>query len=292
MEEPKKKREKQSNVVFRFIATVYINLFLLLVMILGLGSQIVCFFLFFPLIICNKKARVTIFGYCFRICMYFILSPLNPFWKLKIIRKPKKGYKTSKTLLFVNHLSSLDPWIVNACTLQWNLKYVFKASLFRIPIGGQALYLSGDIPIYFTKGKGGWEIKPGGVAEIMKMCKEYQDMNIGTVVFPEGTRSLTGQLQFFKAGFFKFAIENNCEILPCALHASGNLWNVKSKLFGIGTVYLSFGEPFHPAPGMTVDELKEKTRNAIFELIKEFPDYDPETDKLATEMTKSRGHGL
>lgn len=292
MEEPQKKRDKQSNVVIRFIGTVYICFLIVLAMTLALVSQIVCFVLFFPLIICSKKARVTIFGYCFRISMTLILSPLNPFWKLKIIRKPKKGYNPSKTLLFVNHLSSLDPWVMNSGTVQWNVKYVFKASLFRIPIAGQALYLGGDIPIYFTKGKGGWEVKPGSVAEVMKTCKEYQSMNIGTVVFPEGTRSLSGQLQFFKPGFFKFAIENNCEILPCALHGTRNLWKVKSKLFEIGTVYLSIGEPFYPTPGMTVDELKEKTRNAIFELIKEFPDYDPETDKLATEMTRSRGHGL
>ncbi|GAB68143.1 acyltransferase [Plasmodium cynomolgi strain B] len=292
MEEPQKKRDKQSNVVIRFIVTVYIYFFILLLMILALVLQIICFVLFFPLIICNKKARVTIFGYCFRISMYLMWCPLNPFWRIKIIRKAKKGYKTSKTLLFVNHLSSLDPWVVNAATVQWNLKYVFKASLFRIPIGGQSLYLAGDIPIHFTKGKGGWEVKPGSVVKVMNTCKEYQDMNISTVVFPEGTRSLTGQLQFFKAGFFKFAIENNCEILPCALHASGKLWNVRSRLFDIGTAYFSIGEAFYPTPGMTVDELKEKTRNAILELIKEFPDYDPETDKLATEMTKSRGHGL
>ncbi|ANQ09826.1 Acyltransferase [Plasmodium coatneyi] len=292
MEDLQRRRDKQANVIIRLIGTLYIYFLIVLVMTLALVSQMICFVLFFPLIICSKEARVTIFGYCFRICMYFILCPLNPFWKLQIIRKPKKGYTPSKTLLFVNHLSSLDPWVVNAATLQWNLKYVFKASLFRIPIAGQALYLGGDIPIYFTKGKGGWEVKPGSVAEVMRTCKEYQGMNISIVVFPEGTRSLSGQLQFFKPGFFKFAIENNYEILPCALHGSGKLWKVKSILFNVGTAYLSFGEPFYPTPGMTVDELKEKTRYAIFDLIKEFPDYDPETDKLATEMTKSRGHGL
>ncbi|SCO69007.1 1-acyl-sn-glycerol-3-phosphate acyltransferase, putative [Plasmodium vivax] len=292
MEEPQKKGDKQSNVVIRLIATAYIYFFILVLVALAFVSQLLCIVVFFPLIICNKKARVTIFGYCFRIAMYFMWCPLNPFWRLKIIRKAKKGYKPSKTIIFINHLSSLDPWVINAGTVQWNLKYVFKASLFRIPIAGPTLYLAGDIPIHFTKGKGGWEVKPGSVVEVMRTCKEYQDMNIGTVVFPEGTRSINGQLQLFKAGFFKFAIENNCEVLPCALHASGKLWNVKSKLFELGTAYLSIGEPFYPTPGMTVNQLIEKTRNAIFELIKEFPDYDPETDKLATEMVKTRGHGL
>ncbi|KJP87748.1 hypothetical protein AK88_02643 [Plasmodium fragile] len=292
MEEPKKKKDKQSNVIIRLIVTTYMYVLISFAMVLAPILQMICIVLFLPLIICSKKARLTILSYCFRICMFLALSPLNPFWKLKTIRKPRKGYRPTTTVLFVNHLSSLDPWVVNAVTVSWNLKYVFKASLLRIPFGGQAIYLSGDMPIHFTKGKGGWEVKPGSVAQVMKTCKEYQSMNMGTIVFPEGTRSLTGQLQFFKPGFFKFAIENNCEILPCALHGSGKLWPVKAKLVDMGTVYFSFGEPFYPTPGMTVDQLIEKTRNAIFELIKEFPDYDPETDKLATEMTKWRGHGL
>ncbi|GAW82643.1 1-acyl-sn-glycerol-3-phosphate acyltransferase [Plasmodium gonderi] len=292
MDDSIKKRYKQSHVVIRFLITVYIKIFLFILLTLALGCQIICIILFFPLIICNKKARVTILGYCFRLFMCLMWCPLNPFWKLKIIRKAKKGYKVSKTLLFCNHLSSLDPWIVNAGVIQWNLKFVFKSSLYNVPIGGQALYLSGDIPVYFTKGKGGWEVKQGGTEEVMKLCKLYQNMNISTVVFPEGTRSITGELQFFKTGFFRFAIENNCEILPCALHATNNVWPIKSKLHDMGTVYFSVGEPFYPTPGMTVEQLIEKTRNSILDLIKEFPDYDPQIDKLATEATKLRGHGL
>lgn len=40
-------------------------------------------------------------------------------------------------------------------------------------------------------------------------------------------------------------------------------------------MYISYGEPFRPTQGMTVEELANKTRNIIFDLIKEFPDYDP-----------------
>ncbi|SCP02924.1 1-acyl-sn-glycerol-3-phosphate acyltransferase, putative [Plasmodium malariae] len=292
MECSKHKGEKASNLIFRLFVFIFITTELLFSMVFALVTQILCGLIFFPLVVFSKKARLTIFGFCFKFAMYLIFTPLNPFWRLKIIRKPRKGYSPTGTLLFFNHLSSLDPWVAAASTLWWCTKFVFKSSLFKIPMGGLILYLAGDIPIYFTQGKGGWEVKPGGVEDIMKKCKKYKDLNISTVVFPEGTRSLNGQLQLFKSGFFRYAIENNCEILPCAIHGTNNMWPVKGKMLDIGTAYVSFGEPFYSTENMTVDELKEKTRNAIFELIKDFPDYDPERDTLSTEITRIRGHGI
>ncbi|SBT43370.1 1-acyl-sn-glycerol-3-phosphate acyltransferase, putative (LPAAT) [Plasmodium ovale wallikeri] len=292
MENSKKSTYKPSNIIIRLFVSAYISVLLIFLMTFAVVSQFICFILFFPIILYSREAKITIFGYCFRIAMYTICSPLNPFWRVKLIRKPKKGYYPYRTLLMSNHLSSLDPWLISAYTLKWNIKFIFKASLFKVPIGGLALYFAGDIPIYFTKGKGGWEVKSGGVDSVMKQCREYQDLNICLTIFPEGTRSLNGQLQLFKSGFFRFAIENNSEILPFVVHGTSKLWPVRGKLLDMGTAYISFGDPIQPTPGMTVDQLKEKTRNAMLELIKEFPDYDPEVDTLATEMSNIRGHGF
>ncbi|CRH01483.1 1-acyl-sn-glycerol-3-phosphate acyltransferase, putative [Plasmodium relictum] len=292
MEKEKKKKEQNTNFYLRVFISFYIFSLILISLVISLSSQLIACVLFFPLFLYSKRARLLILGACFKYCCYFVCSPLNPFWKIRVIRRCKENYKPTRTLLIINHLSSVDPWIISACTLPWEMKFVFKSTLFRIPIAGQSLFLSGDIPIYFTKEKGGWAIKPGGKEKLMKICREYQDLNIGTAVFPEGTRSLTGQLQLFKSGFFRFAIENNCEILPCALHGTNKVWPVKSKLLDKGTMYFSFGEPFRPTPDMTYQELKDKTRNAIFDLIKEFPDYDPEKDKLLNEYSRVRGHGL
>lgn len=282
----------KTNYYFRVFISVYILLYIMITIICGFLLQVLCTIIFFPLFLYNKKCRLVFLGHCLKVCTYCVFSICNPFWKIKIIRKCKKGYKPSKTLLISNHLSSLDPWVINRCTFPWELKYVFKSTLLKVPFGGPSLLMSGDIPIYFTKEKGGWGIQPGCVEKIMNTCKEYQQLNIGTVIFPEGTRSITGQLQLFKPGFFRFAIENNCEILPCALHGSNKLWPVKSNLLDTGTVYFSFGDPFYPTEGMTCDELKEKTRNAILQLLKGFPDYDPEVDKLLNEPIKKRDHGF
>ncbi|CRG94638.1 apicoplast 1-acyl-sn-glycerol-3-phosphate, putative [Plasmodium gallinaceum] len=292
MENNEEKKEQKTNFYFRLIISFHIFMLMLISLVISLCFQLISCVLFLPLLIYSKRIRLIILGASFKCCCYFVCSPLNPFWKVKVIRKCKKNYKPTKTLLFINHLSAVDPWVITSCILPWEMKFAFKSTLFRIPIAGQSLYLSGDIPVYFSKGRGGWEVKPESKEKLMKTCKEYSDLKIGIAVFPEGTRSLSGQLQLFKSGFFKFAIENNCEILPCALHGSNKAWPIKSKLLDKGTMYFSFGEPFYPTPGMTYQELMDKTRKAIFDLIKEFPDYDPEKDKLLNEYPQVRGHGI
>lgn len=289
---PAKKHRTTTNYYCRLLFSGYVTLFIIFSLICSFFLQILCTIIFFPLFLYDKKYRLLYLGRCLKFCTFCVFLACEPFWKVKVIRKCKKGYKPKKTLLIANHLSALDPWVINRCIFPWELKYVYKSSLMKVPFGGQCLLMSGDIPIYFTKEKGGWGVQQGSIKKIMNLCKEYQDLNIGTVVFPEGTRSITGQLQLFKPGFFRFALENNCEILPCALHGSNKLWPVKSMLLDVGTVYFSFGEPFYPSDGMTCDELKEKTRLAILQLLQGFPDYDPEVDKLLNEPVKTREHGI
>ncbi|EWC73742.1 hypothetical protein C923_05557 [Plasmodium falciparum UGT5.1] len=292
MEIDVKKKYKHSNILIRLILTIYIYIVMFLTLSFSLICQLSSLVIFFPLFLYSKKAKLYILGLCIQFGAYLLCSFINPFWKLVIIRKSKKKYEPTNTILFINHLSSVDPWVVNATTFPWPIKFVFKSSLLKIPIGGQALYFSGSIPLHFTKDKGGWGVKQGEVQKIMNICKEYQDMNIPLAIFPEGTRSVQGHLQLFKSGFFRFAIENNCEILPCALHGTNKVWPLKSSLFDKGTIYFSFGEPFKPTPGMTYEQLRDKTRMIMYEMIKEFPDYDPEVDTLAKEFSQARGHGF
>ncbi|KEG04512.1 1-acyl-sn-glycerol-3-phosphate acyltransferase [Plasmodium vinckei vinckei] len=286
------KPKKYDSPIIGVLISVYISTVLIVLILLAFLFDILVIILFFPIILYSRRFRLAIFGYSLKFFMKLVVSWLNPFWNIKVLKNLKKGYNPSNAIVFSNHLSSLDAWVINYTWYKYNIKFICKKSLFKLPICGQLIALSDEVPIAFGKGKGGWEVTKEAKEKAMTLAKEFNDLKYPLMVFPEGTRSNNGKLQLFKMGFFKFALQNNMEIIPCALHGSNNLWTVGSILFKRGTVYVSYGEPFRPTPGMTVPELAEKTRNIIFEMIKEFPDYDPNIDQLSMEFPESRGQGI
>lgn len=203
------------------------------------------------------------------------------------------SYWPTSTILMSNHLSAADPWFLSASIFPWEFKFVFKHGIQYIPIAGWTIKLAGDVPIHFTRDKGGWGTKPGAVKQMMNRCADLLSLGIGTAVFPEGTRSRSGRLQPFKDGFFRFCVERGAPILPCVLHNQQSVWPLRTQLLDAGQVYCAFGDPIYPQ-GKEVVELKRETRHAMIELLKLCPSFDmkatppfPETAQI-----KSRGQGL
>ncbi|OEH75553.1 acyltransferase domain-containing protein [Cyclospora cayetanensis] len=164
--------------------------------------------------------------------------------------------------------------------------YVVKHSLLSVPIAGWAQYLAGCLSVQFTRERGGWGTQPG--AEALHALSD----GICVVVFPEGTRSVTGRLQPFRNGFFRLAVDNpDIYILPVALHNNFRLWPVTSKLLYPGTSYVAAGELISPK-GLTVEQLRDKTHEAIFDLLKLSPEFDALQEQPLTELAVSREHGL
>ena len=58
--------------------------------------------------------------------------------------------------------------------------------------------------------------KVGIVAKTYKLKKELVD-GISTVIFPEGTRTKTGEMGRFKQGAFKIAMDLNLPVVPLSL---------------------------------------------------------------------------
>lgn len=256
--------------------------------------QLILWFLFFPLWIYKPRLKSIIMGTIFHGfgCAHGFF--LNPFWRFVLVNPPPSGYEPSDTLVMVNHTSGADAWIAARAIFPWGLKFVFKADLLKVPIAGWALALSGDIPIHFTKEKGGWGTPQGAVQRMMKEVKENLNMGLGEIVFPEGTRSKYGRLQPFKDGFFRFAVDNKCEILPCVIHNAQKIWPMGSSLLDMGTVYFAFGKPTRPKENETVQGLKSRIRNEMIELQRLCPLFDPEVEKPMgeNEYRSSRGQGF
>lgn len=130
---------------------------------------------------------------------------INPGWSFEI--KGADPQKISKpTIVVANHQSFLDLPLLYL--LPWSMKWVAKKSLFKIPIFGWIIYMTGQIAI---------ERKSMRSAQKIDKLVEPIQKGIPGMIFPEGTRTETGDLKRFKKGAFKLAQRYNFNILPVVL---------------------------------------------------------------------------
>jgi len=115
-------------------------------------------------------------------------------------------------LICANHTSLLDPPAVGvACPLP--VAFLAKLELFRIPVFGWLIGALQSIPVDRS------QLSKGTLAEIARMLEG----GIPVLVFPEGTRSRTGQLGTGKAGLGLLARKMAVPLVPAYVHGT-SLW--------------------------------------------------------------------
>ena len=85
------------------------------------------------------------------------------------------------------------------------------------------------------------------------------------IMFPEGTRSATGELQRFKKGAFVLAIQTGADIVPAAIAGSRAVMRKNSFLVHAGTIVIRLGDPL-PVGSLTIadrDRLMKDTKEAL-----------------------------
>jgi 1-acyl-sn-glycerol-3-phosphate acyltransferase len=88
-------------------------------------------------------------------------------------------------------------------------------------------------------------------------------------MFPEGTRSATGELQPFKKGAFVLAVEGGADVVPTAVVGSRAIMRKHSLLIHPGTITVRFGDPI-PVAGMSGEgreQLMRDSREAVARLL-------------------------
>jgi 1-acyl-sn-glycerol-3-phosphate acyltransferase len=181
-------------------------------------------------------------------------ATLNPLWQFRysgtMPRNPRHPY-----VVVSNHESFADILLISH--LPWEMKWLSKAELFRIPIMGWMMWLAGDIPV--KRGFG-----PSAV-EAMERCRKALRQRVSVMIFPEGTRSRTAELLPFKDGAFRLAVEAGVPILPLALSGTGTALPKHGWRFGRSAAHLRVLEPVDTA-GLTladVPALKARVRDLI-----------------------------
>src|SRR5919205_4349478 len=186
---------------------------------------VICILLWFPLLLLVRLLALPfdrgnyVTGYLFR-RIGPVMATLNPLWRFRysgtMPDNPRRPY-----VVVSNHESFADILLISH--LPWEMKWLSKAELFRIPFLGWMMQLAGDVPV--KRGFG-----PSAV-EAMARCKEILGQRVSVMIFPEGTRSTTADLLPFKDGAFRLAIEAQVPVLPLAVAGTRSAMKKGSLLF-------------------------------------------------------------
>ena len=137
-----------------------------------------------------------------------------------------------------NHQSIYDIPIVFA-SVPFQLRIVAKQSLGRIPFMGWHLHRAGHL-LVDRRNPG-----PDIVRKMARLVREGSSL----IVFPEGTRSVDGQLGRFKKGSFLVALGANLPVVPVTIEGSRHVMQKGRLTVRPGNVRLTVHEPI-PTEGL------------------------------------------
>jgi 1-acyl-sn-glycerol-3-phosphate acyltransferase len=166
-------------------------------------------------VIFDKKRIVVHYLTCLWGSLY---TWANPWWRVRI--RNRENFKKGKPYVIIsNHQSMLD--IVVLFRLLSYFRWISKSEIFKIPVVGWIMYMNNYI-----------NLKRGDQKSIFRMMdtsKKALLSGIPVLIFPEGTRSATGELQQFKDGAFILANDTKTDILPLII--SGNSGALSGSVF-------------------------------------------------------------
>jgi 1-acyl-sn-glycerol-3-phosphate acyltransferase len=168
---------------------------------------------------------------------------------------PKEG----PVIYASNHTSMFDIWAL-AATLPGSTRFVAKEELGRIPVLGLAMRRAGHIMIdRFNRAR---------AHEAYEQAAATIRSGINPIVFPEGTRSLTGELLPFKTAPFALAITAQAPVVPVYVHGTYKIMPKGTFKLRPRPIHIEIGAPI-PTVGLSLDDrtaLRDRVRAAIVAL--------------------------
>jgi len=145
---------------------------------------------------------------CFWASLY---TWFNPAWPVTLEGRDK--IRTDTTYVMVaNHLSLLD--ILVLFRLFRHFKWVSKIENFNVPVIGWNMSMNR----YIKLRRGDRD----SVVQMMEECEKAIGDGNSIMMFPEGTRSPTGEMRPFKPGAFELALKTRTPILPIVISGTAD----------------------------------------------------------------------
>ncbi len=180
------------------------------------------------------------------------------FWKIQFIgveNVPIKG----GVIVAANHQTYLDPfWL--SIPIKRPTRYLAWSVAFNWPLVGRGLTWLGAWPL---------AIEGSDPAAIRRSLQWLRDGGI-VVIFPEGGRSTDkGELERFKVGAVRLALEADVPILPVTIRGGNRIWPRGWRFPRLGKVEVIYHPLFHsrPAPAEEVRKCAKRDSEQLATII-------------------------
>lgn len=131
--------------------------------------------------------------------------------RVEVRRSP--GFDPQSVCFFVsNHVNLFDPFVLYCVTPQI-IRGLELESHFRIPVYGWLMKRFGNVPVPDVN-------RPSDLKRMWRMTRAALGRGLSLVVFPEGSRTITGRVGPFQNGVFRMAQDFGTPITPVSIVGS------------------------------------------------------------------------
>lgn len=164
-----------------------------------------------------------------------------------------------KTYVFVSNHSSQYDIVTLQKVIPNRMAMIFKKELAKIPVFGWQLKMGP----YVMVDRQNFEKAMQSIEEAKEKMKKQ---NISIVVFAEGTRSKTGEIQPFKRGAFRLATQVGYPIIPTTIAGSNKIMPKGTYRLRRGTIKVHFDQPIQ-SEGIKTRQEEIDIMNKVREII-------------------------
>lgn len=199
--------------------------------------------------------RRLLAGRFFRVCARAAIL-VNPFWDVRFEGRLPED-RSRPYVVVCNHESLADVVLVGC--LAWEMKWLSKNDVFRIPFLGLMMWLVGDVSVR--------RHDPESRNRAFAKLRRWLERGVPVIIFPEGTRARKSELLPFHDGAFRLALQTGTPVLPLALSGTRQALAKGSLVFGRARAVIRILEPSEAAGDPERPEDVARLREAIRERI-------------------------
>ena len=148
----------------------------------------------------------------------------------------ERNIKDNRNYIFAPNHSSFMDFPVLFVAINKYLVFVAKKELKKIPIFKSILNVSGFIFVDRDN-------TSDAIDSLNELKSDIKNTPRSVVVFPEGTRSSSNQLQSFKKGAAVLSINTGLPIIPVYIMGSFDWWDTKNFRKNSNKIVVNFGKP-------------------------------------------------